>query len=635
MDTLLSCPSASELFQSENPPSTPARTRGAGAGAESAPLWATAEAETATLEEAPKRRRLSLKQCSPVYPRSAQPLASTGSAGGDSRAEGAAAGVADSVAALPESVYYGPLSRRDYKVFHQRLSRWQQQKQGLGDSETSPGAARHLFAQDRAGKLALVQAWAEEDTRADPALREHAVGWFAELAALNKTGDWLHKQQALLTWNGDWGVFPLSLIQSAWLDVDSACAALRETPELRALAADVQAAMRVWEMKYHTVATAWSLELSTSTYESLRARARDVEAVPLRGTQAAHASELGRPCVEPLAIAGAPSAHDEELENAPLRVHLHAFFRFAKAVHVRSSDAFLFKGSHPNLSSVTTSASGRQRAVGNQGLYYVQAPKFGSILTGGSTAPFTGYMVNPDWVYNLLQGQKLSVQSARQEFVAIGKNLPRNVEVLDRIEQEREKGQVLAVVASVQAELRGRAAQMVEIPAVTEWVASFAETNWRYKFLVLDGPSRTGNTVFCRSLSPDPDRFLEVDCAGVLDPALKEFKNLYHEFVLFDEASVLLVLKNKKLFQASASWVVCGSSSTNMYAYKIWAHRVKLMVASNRWQEELARLPLADAQWLVQNSVYVRGSGPLWQTPVELLAHTCELPATPSVLSML
>ena len=91
MDTLLSCPSASDFFQSETPPSTPALMRGAGAGAESTPRWATAEAETATLEEARKRRRLSLKQCSPVYPRSAQPLASTGSAGGDSRAEGAAA----------------------------------------------------------------------------------------------------------------------------------------------------------------------------------------------------------------------------------------------------------------------------------------------------------------------------------------------------------------------------------------------------------------------------------------------------------------------------------------------------------------------------------------------------------------
>ena len=69
------------------------------------------------------------------------------------------------------------------------------------------------------------------------------------------------------------------------------------------------------------------------------------------------------------------------------------------------------------------------------------------------------------------------------------------------------------------------------------------------------------------------------------DPELKEFKSLYHDFVLFDEATIEMVLMYKKLFQSSASWVVCGSSSTNMYAYHPWFHKVRIIVASNTWSE--------------------------------------------------
>ena len=83
--------------------------------------------------------------------------------------------------------------------------------------------------------------------------------------------------------------------------------------------------------------------------------------------------------------------------------------------------------------------------------------------------------------------------------------------------------------------------------------------------------------------------------------------------VLFDEGSAAMVLKQKKLFQASASWVTCGSSSTNCHAYQVWMHRVRLIISSNRWGMELRNLPRADAEWLVVNSVFVYVDSPLWE----------------------
>ena len=75
-----------------------------------------------------------------------------------------------------------------------------------------------------------------------------------------------------------------------------------------------------------------------------------------------------------------------------------------------------------------------------------------------------------------------------------------------------------------------------------------------------------------------------------------------------------------ELFQASASWVVCGSSGTNMYAYRLWLRRVRIIVASNSWMDEIQHLPVSDAQWQLENSVYIAVHTPLWLCPSEPLA---------------
>ena len=133
----------------------------------------------------------------------------------------------------------------------------------------------------------------------------------------------------------------------------------------------------------------------------------------------------------------------------------------------------------------------------------------------------------------------------------------------------------------------------------------------RYKFLVLEVPSSMGKTQFSSSLSPSKC-CLELDCAGSTSPDLRLFDALRHDTVLFDEASAALVLANKKLFQASASYVSLASSGTNCHAYQVWMWAKRLIVSSNRWSLELAQVPSADRDWLVANSVHVKVNEPLW-----------------------
>ena len=55
-----------------------------------------------------------------------------------------------------------------------------------------------------------------------------------------------------------------------------------------------------------------------------------------------------------------------------------------------------------------------------------------------------------------------------------------------------------------------------------------------------------------------------------------------------------------------------ASSPTSLNAYDVWFHRVRIIVASNKWEQLLNAMSYEDASWIKQNSVYVRVTGPLW-----------------------
>jgi hypothetical protein len=153
---------------------------------------------------------------------------------------------------------------------------------------------------------------------------------------------------------------------------------------------------------------------------------------------------------------------------------------------------------------------------------------------------------------------------------------------------------------------------MRSLSPVSAWLDTFNVIAHRYKCLVLDGPSCIGNTLFARSLSPDANSLLEVDCSGSLDPDLRQFEALRHTHVLFDECCPLCVLK--KLFQVLSSFVTLGELQTKMLAYQVWIHGVSLMVTSKVFKEEMQALQHVDAMWVMENMVYVPMQQPLWET---------------------
>ena len=106
----------------------------------------------------------------------------------------------------------------------------------------------------------------------------------------------------------------------------------------------------------------------------------------------------------------------------------------------------------------------------------------------------------------------------------------------------------------------------------------------------------------------------ETNCACCPEPDLREFRSLFHDTILFDEAAPEMVISQKKLFQGPPCFVELGCSSTNCHAYKVLVSGTRLVICSNGWTEALDMMPKeSDRQWLVDNSFVVNvGRTPMY-----------------------
>ena len=211
---------------------------------------------------------------------------------------------------------------------------------------------------------------------------------------------------------------------------------------------------------------------------------------------------------------------------------------------------------------------------------------------------------------------KISFRAARKDLLSCVVDAKTNIANLEYVEMERvrcyeeeQHRQVLAKLATIERPYR-------HLPDMDSWLSQYRDDRPmdRYKFLVLDGPSRVGKTRFVQNkLVSNPATALILDCADAVVPALKgNFSRQEHKLIMFDEAHAEMVIRCKKLFQASVNPTTYGSSPTNVFVHTVWLHGIKLVIGSNVWQQELRQLPKAQAEWIQENSVYIPISTPLW-----------------------
>ena len=459
-------------------------------------------------------------------------------------------------------------------------------------------------------KLRLVEEWVKEGTPFAKLLEKVAVAWAME--SLHCQGDnrmW-RGQQALFTWNGAFGFLDKEkILGKEWPPVEDVIAILKMGDHLHKERAAMEAFISGLKERHHLDKYCWAFELNEERYEHARSLSRspetDAERSPGGSSHWSHSSgkEL------------------EQVEEEPLRFHAHACLRFHHNVALRPDGELSFEDAY---AVPAAAASSRKRKAGdfdlagNAGFFYLQVAKTSCIEKDGSWHPFKNYLVNSDWAVNLWQQGKVTAATARAVIVQAKKNVPHLLNNYDRVQKEMTKTSLEETVTRTRQTLEASMRPCRTVPEVDAWERTFEKIEFRYNFLVLDGPSKMGKTLFCRSRSLGSGGcLLEVDCAGADTPDLSQYEFGRHTMILCDEGSAAMVLRYKKLFQASASYTRLCSSRTNCHAYDVWAHRVKFVVTSNRWWAETESLPREDADWLWQNSTYIYVDRPLWVQEME------------------
>ena len=296
-----------------------------------------------------------------------------------------------------------------------------------------------------------------------------------------------------------------------------------------------------------------------------------------------------------------------------VRLHGHVFLRRAtsKMEFHDTMDIIMFREGAPCVSERLGGAS-RSVAASWQGAFYCQCPKIGGLFSSGNISPFTGYPVNGDWVFNLVQQDKIEYDDAKELIVRSGRGLARRLQDLNTWRTARTEitSRDYIVAAQRQHEASNSPWRVIEL--VDKWKEKNTQPMMRRKkILVLVGPTGTGKTEYVKALF-GPQHVLELNAAGMLHPCLRQFDPDVHRCILWDEAEAILIAQNRKLFQCPAAFVELGFSPGGHLTYPVMVSKAVMVVCTNRWDEQLEMLAPGDRKWIEGNSVVVRVATPLW-----------------------
>ncbi|CAE7495760.1 unnamed protein product [Symbiodinium sp. CCMP2592] len=261
--------------------------------------------------------------------------------------------------------------------------------------------------------------------------------------------------------------------------------------------------------------------------------------------------------------------------NPPIpSVHIHFMFdAIGKTISFRNEPGLKFRNSQPYRSLAAPVARGRacKRAY-DQGHFYLTPLKTGAILHATNAPPFKSYAVSPEWITSMWQGDKLSPESAKELYLKCKKHVKQYCDnVTSQVQMTQQSNLQERQAAAQAALLRMHRPRVYLEPVEQEFLPQFQVDAFRRRFLVLDGPTKLGKTIFASSLA-GPEHTLELNCASSMEPNLRDFNNDVHRAIVFDEASCAMVLRHKKLFQGGVQPLELASSNTNCYSYKVWVY---------------------------------------------------------------
>ena len=380
----------------------------------------------------------------------------------------------------------------------------------------------------------------------------------------------LRKKSMLLTYQGDWGLLPLSVLGDDCdaSGLDGVLEKLRECSQVQEMQRDFD--QHFSKLRKAHLVDHWqvALELCCDTWH----------------------------------------------KNRTIRVHGHAWV--VKSLGGLQESDMTFQGQAPWINWDAMEYFGgrgsRSLSAAYAGHFYLWVEKSGSIARFGSLEAYKNYAVKDYWITNLYTAGKISAGVAKTLYCEATTRAEMNVKQLAFVEKLKQEQQDAEDQRQVEIQQRLQQRAFRRFAVVDDWLAQYEHVRGRYKFLVLVGPSQTGKTRYARSFAGEPDRIWYADCSGgCVD--LRGYSVMKHEVIIFDEITPELAISCKKVMQASNDMCSLAMSPTLQYAYNVRTYRKKLVLCSNTWLDNMMDLPHADQEWLRDNSFVLASNEPLYE----------------------
>ena len=148
-------------------------------------------------------------------------------------------------------------------------------------------------------------------------------------------------------------------------------------------------------------------------------------------------------------------------------------------------------------------------------------------------------------------------------------------------------------------------------PEFDAWEVEQEKVKLRQDVCVFVGPTKTGKTEF--AMAKCGKDTLVVNCHNVTEPDLRKFAGAHkHKSLILDEGGPKLLSLHRDLLQASKRDITLGHSNTNRWTYTVNLFRVRIIITSNEWYDELAKLPQKDQDWIEGNTVMIHVDSPTY-----------------------
>ena len=208
----------------------------------------------------------------------------------------------------------------------------------------------------------------------------------------------------------------------------------------------------------------------------------------------------------------------------------------------------------------------------------------------------------------------MTCSDAMVEFMKCVHSCKANVENLRAVEAMKEdKARAVAVqrLLALEPDLVFKAWKTY--PKFEEWMQEQEKVKLRQDVCVFVGPTKTGKTEF--AMAKCGKNTLVVNCHNVVEPDLRKFAGAHkHPNLILDEGGPKLLSLHRDLLQASKRDITLGHSNTNRWTYTVNLFRVRIIITSNEWDDELAKLPQKDQDWIAGNTVMIHIDSPTYIT---------------------